>query len=198
MTLVERNRRVLILLAAVVGLTGGAAWASVPLYDWFCRVTGYGGTPLTAESSGGEEIFDRTIKIRFDASLERGMPWDFRPVDRELEVKIGEVVEAFYQASNPTTKAIAGTASYNVYPFTAGGYFVKVDCFCFEEQVLLPGESVLMPVNFYVDPDILDDREASSTETITLSYTFHQAEIANQQQAELVDQMITPDSIGGI
>lgn len=198
MTLMQRNRRMLILLAALIGLTGGAAWASVPLYDWFCRVTGYGGTPLTQTTSSVEQILDRTIQIRFDASLARGMPWDFRPVDRELDVKIGESVLTFYEASNPTSKAIVGTASYNVYPFKAGGYFVKVDCFCFEEQVLLPGESVLMPVNFYVDPDIINDQEASSTATITLSYTFHQKDNSNPPpEAELADELRASEPIEG-
>ena len=196
MTLAERNRRVLIHLACVVALTGGAAWASVPLYDWFCRVTGFGGATVTAESPG-EEILDHTIKVRFDASLERGMPWDFRPADRVIEVRIGESVIAHYQASNPTDLPVAGTASYNVYPFSAGGYFVKVDCFCFEEQVLQPGESVMMPVSFYVDPDILNDREAASTESITLSYTFHRTELPAETDAASA-QDFTPSSVRDI
>lgn len=179
MTLASKNRRVFAVLAGVVAFTGGAAWASVPLYDWFCRVTGYGGTTVSAEVADAE-ILEKTIQIRFDASLERGMPWDFKPLERQMEVRIGESVLAYYQASNPTDFPVAGTASFNVYPFTAGGYFVKLDCFCFEEQVLQPGESVVMPVNFYVDPEILNDQESSLTEVITLSYTFHETELPTE------------------
>ena len=179
MTLASKNRRVFAVLAGVVAFTGGAAWASVPLYDWFCRVTGYGGTTVSAEVADAE-ILEKTIQIRFDASLERGMPWDFKPLERQMEIRIGESVLAYYQASNPTDFPVAGTASFNVYPFTAGGYFVKLDCFCFEEQVLQPGESVVMPVNFYVDPEILNDQESSLTEVITLSYTFHETELPTE------------------
>ncbi len=195
MTLANRNRRVLALLAGVVALAGGAAWASVPLYDWFCRVTGYGGATVTAESPA-DEILQKTIKIRFDASLERGMPWDFRPAEREIDVRIGESVIAYYHAGNPTDRPVAGTASYNVYPFTAGGYFVKVDCFCFEEQVLQPGESVMMPVSFYVDPDIVNDQEASSAAVITLSYTFHRTELPAETHAAARD--IASEPVGDI
>ena len=176
MTLDRRNRRSLAGLAGVVALMSAAAWASVPLYDWFCRVTGFDGSPLTADTAAGE-ILDQTVKIRFDASIESGMPWNFRPVDREIEVRLGESVLAYYEAHNPDSSPVAGSASYNVYPFTAGGYFVKIDCFCFEEQVLQPGETVSMPVNFYVDPDIVNDPEASAAAAITLSYTFHRIDL---------------------
>lgn len=187
MSVTNRNSRTLLMLLGVILFTGGAAWASVPLYDWFCRVTGYGGATVTAEAAG-DEILDQTIKVRFDASIEREMPWDFKPVEREIEVRIGESVVAFYEAKNPTSIPIAGTASYNVYPFSAGGYFVKIDCFCFEEQVLQPGESVLMPVNFYVDPDILNDKEASSSATITLSYTFHKTDLPSDTESVSIEQ----------
>ena len=118
------------------------------------------------------------------------MPWNFRPVHREIEVKLGESVLAHYEAHNPGNSPVAGSASYNVFPFTAGGYFVKIDCFCFEEQVLQPGESVSMPVNFYVDPDIVNDPEASSAAAITLSYTFHRIalpaeDLPDSAQAEM-------------
>lgn len=196
MSLADRNKRSLLMLLAVVTFTGSAAWASVPLYDWFCRVTGYGGATITADAVG-DEILNQKVKIRFDASTARGMPWDFVPVEREIEVRLGESVVAFYEASNPTSKAVAGTASYNVYPFSAGGYFVKVDCFCFEEQVLQPGESVLMPVNFYVDPDILNDQEASSAATITLSYTFHETNIP-VDSADAAVKQITTGKVRGI
>ena len=164
--------RTVLRLLGVVFFMGGLAWASVPLYDWFCRVTGFGGTTGVSEVAP-DEILDRTITVKFDASLERGMPWEFRPVEREMEIRIGETGLAFYEAYNPTDAPIAGTASYNVAPYATGGYFSKIDCFCFEMQVLEPGERVLMPVTFYVDPEIMKDREAKHARHITLSYTFH-------------------------
>ena len=160
----------------VVLLFGGLAWASVPFYDWFCRVTGFGGATDVAER-GSDVILDQTIKVRFDASKERGMPWEFKPVEREMEIKIGQTGLAFYEAYNPTDRPIAGSASYNVTPYEAGGFFYKIACFCFEEQVLQPGERVEMPVTFYVDPEIVDDRDGQFVHTITLSYTFHQIDL---------------------
>ncbi len=160
----------------VVVLMGGLAWASVPFYDWFCRVTGFGGTTGVSEVAS-DDILDQTIKIRFDASLERSMPWEFTPTVREMELRIGETGLAFYEAYNPTDKPVAGSASYNVAPYEAGGFFSKIDCFCFEEQVLAPGERVQMPVTFYVDPEIVTDRDAKYVHTITLSYTFYQIDL---------------------
>lgn len=169
-------QKTVIQLCSLVVFMGGLAWASVPLYDWFCRVTGFGGTPLVADA-GADAILDKTIKIRFDASLERDMPWDFTPMAREVELRIGETGLAFYEAYNPTDKPIAGSASYNVAPYAAGGYFTKIQCFCFEEQVLMPGERVQMPVTFYVDPEIVEDREGKFVHTITLSYTFYEIDL---------------------
>ncbi|MEM1078771.1 MAG: cytochrome c oxidase assembly protein [Pseudomonadota bacterium] len=163
-------------LVAVVVTMGALAWAAVPFYDWFCRVTGFGGTTNTAEA-GSDVILDRTIKIKFDASLERDMPWTFKPTVHEVEIRIGETGLAFYEAHNPTDVPVAGSASYNVAPFNAGGYFTKIDCFCFEEQVLQPGETVLMPVTFFVDPEIIEDDEAAANSHITLSYTFYQIDL---------------------
>lgn len=161
---------------SLVVFMGGLAWASVPFYDWFCRVTGFGGTTGVSEVASAE-ILDQTIKIRFDASLERSMPWEFKPVVREMELRIGETGLAFYEAYNPTDKPVAGAASYNVAPYEAGGFFSKIDCFCFEEQVLAPGERVQMPVTFYVDPEIVTDRDAKYVHSITLSYTFYQIDL---------------------
>lgn len=160
----------------VVIFMGGLAWAAVPFYDWFCRVTGFGGATGVAEV-GSDEILDRTVTIRFDASKERDMPWEFKPVARTMEVRIGETGLAFYEAYNPTDRPVAGAASYNVAPYSAGGYFDKIQCFCFEEQVLQPGERVQMPVTFFVDPEIVEDREAKYVHTITLSYTFHEIDL---------------------
>jgi cytochrome c oxidase assembly protein subunit 11 len=156
---------------------GALAWASVPFYDWFCRVTGFGGITQVADS-GSEIVLSETVKVRFDASLERDMPWEFKPVQREIEIQIGATGLAFYEAYNPTDKPVAGTASYNVTPYEAGGFFSKIDCFCFEEQVLMPGERVQMPVTFFVDPEIIEDRDAKYTKVITLSYTFYEKDIS--------------------
>ncbi len=173
--LTDKSRTV-VQLVGVVLFMGSLGFASVPLYDWFCRVTGFGGTTDVAVA-GSEEILDQTIKVRFDASLASDMPWQFRPVEREMDLRIGETGLAFYEAYNPRPYPVAGTASYNVAPYAAGGFFTKIDCFCFEMQVLAPGERVLMPVTFYIDPEIVDDRDASFVHTITLSYTFHLTDI---------------------
>ncbi len=161
---------------SVVILMGGLAWASVPFYDWFCRVTGYGGATGVAEA-GADTVLDQTITIRFDGSRERGMPWEFKPLQREMQLPIGETALAFYEAYNPTDRPIAGSASYNVTPYSAGGFFNKIDCFCFEEQVLQPGERVEMPVSFFVDPEIIADRNGKYVHTITLSYTFYEIDL---------------------
>lgn len=160
----------------VVVLMGGLAWASVPFYDWFCRVTGFGGATGVADAAP-DDVLDQTITVRFDASKERGMPWEFTPVVAQMDIRIGETGLAFYEAYNPTDRPIAGSASYNVTPYEAGGFFSKIDCFCFEEQVLQPGERVEMPVTFFVDPEIVDDMDAKYVHTITLSYTFYEIDL---------------------
>ena len=172
----EGPTKTVVQTVGVVVLMGGLAWASVPFYDWFCRVTGFGGVTGVAET-GSDEILDQTIKVRFDASKERDMAWDFTPVQREMEIRIGETGLAFYEAYNPTDRPIAGSASYNVTPYEAGGFFSKIQCFCFEEQVLQPGERVQMPVTFFVEPDIVTDRDAKFVHTITLSYTFYEIDL---------------------
>ena len=176
------NARVVTRLVGVIVLMGGLAWASVPLYDWFCRVTGFGGTTQVAEAES-DRVVDETIRVRFDASRARDMPWEFRAVQPHMDIRIGETGLAFYEAYNPTDEPVAGTASFNVAPFETGGYFVKIACFCFEMQVLEPGERVEMPVTFYVDPEILDDPEARGTPAITLSYTFHVTEMPEDYAA---------------
>ncbi len=163
-------------LVSVVVLMGGLAWAAVPFYNWFCRVTGFGGTTGVAQQAP-DDILDRVVTVRFDASKAKDMPWEFKPVEREMKVRIGETGLAFYEAFNPTDKPIAGQASYNVTPYSAGGYFQKIACFCFEEQVLQPGERVEMPVTFFVDPEMVDDPEAQYVHTITLSYTFYEIDL---------------------
>lgn len=173
--------------AGVVVLMGSLAWASVPFYDWFCRVTGFGGATNVAET-GSDVILDQTITVRFDASLERDMPWTFKPEVREMEIRIGETGLAFYEAHNPLDVPVAGQASYNVTPYEAGVFFDKIECFCFQEQVLQPGETVMMPVSFFVDPAIVDDREGQYVHTITLSYTFYEIDVPEEfEQAALTD-----------
>lgn len=185
MTRLEGKTKTLAQTLGLVLFMGTLAWASVPLYDWFCRVTGFGGTTGVSEVAP-EDILDQTILVRFDGSLERGMPWEFKPVERVMEIRLGETGLAFYEAYNPTDEPIAGTASYNVAPFSTGYYFSKIDCFCFELQVLEPGQRVLMPVTFYVDPEILDDPEAKHVPQITLSYTFHVTDMPEDYAGSVV------------
>ena len=181
---IDPQKKTVLQLVGVVLFMGAMAWASVPFYNWFCRVTGFGGTTNVAESTTGE-ILDRTIKIRFDGSKARGFGWEFKPVQTEMTLRIGEEGLAFYEAYNPTDRVIAGQASYNVYPYEAGAYFDKIECFCFTEQVLQPGERVQMPVSFFVDPEIVEDRDAKYTKHITLSYTFYEIDLPEEEQAAL-------------
>ena len=160
----------------VVVFMGAMAWAAVPFYTWFCRVTGFGGATGVASADTGE-ILDREITVRFLASRDRSMPWDFRPVQTEMTLRIGETGLAFYEAHNPTDRPIAGQATYNVAPYSAGAYFDKIECFCFTEQVLMPGETVQMPVSFFVGPAIVEDREAKYLRSITLGYTFYEIDL---------------------
>lgn len=175
-------KRTLVQLVGVVVTMAALSFAAVPFYDWFCRVTGFGGTTSVAES-GSDVVLDRTVKVRFDATLEQGMPWTFKPVVHSMDIRIGETGLAFYEAHNPTSRPVAGTASFNVFPYAAGGYFTKIACFCFTEQVLQPGETVQMPVTFFVDPAIVDDPDAAFVHEITLSYTFHQTPLPEEQAA---------------
>ena len=175
-------QKTVVQLVGVVVVMGALAWASVPFYSWFCRVTGFGGTTDVAET-GSDVILEETIKIRFSASLEKDMPWEFKPAQNVMEVRIGETGLAFYEAYNPTDKPVAGSASYNVAPYEAGGFFTKIDCFCFTEQVLQPGERVMMPVTFYVDPEITTDREGQHVSRTTLAYTFHQIDLPEELAA---------------
>lgn len=184
---IQGPKRTLLQTLTVVMLMGGLSWASVPFYDWFCRVTGFGGATNIAEA-GPDTVLDQTITVRFDSSLERDMPWTFRPEKREMELRIGETAIAYYEAHNPTDVPVAGSASYNVTPYEAGAFFDKIHCFCFEEQILMPGETVLMPVNFYVDPAIVQDREGQYVHTITLSYTFYQIDLPEDDVQAYLDQ----------
>ncbi len=166
------------IIVAMVGLTA----ASVPLYDLFCRVTGYGGTTQMAERAP-DQVSDHAIQVRFNADVDGRLPWSFQPLERRIDVQVGANELAFYRAENRGDVPVVGTAVYNVTPFEAGRYFAKIACFCFEEQVLAPGESIEMPVSFFVDPAILDDPALANLSTITLSYTFFKAEAATRELA---------------
>ena len=172
----EQKKRSHARVGAVLGVIAvsmlGAAYAAVPLYKIFCQVTGYGGTTKRADS-GAEKILDRRIVVRFDANTRKDLHWKFTPVERTKTVRIGETTLAFYQATNLSDKPITGMASFNVAPQIAGSYFSKIECFCFTEQTLQPGQTVDMPVSFFVDPDIVNDPDARVLSEITLSYTFY-------------------------
>ena len=172
---VGRTTLTAVLLTGVIAGMLGLTAASVPLYRLFCQVTGYGGTTQRAEQAP-DQISDRTIKVRFNAEVAQGIPWSFEPEQREIEIRIGEQQLAFYRARNNGERPIVGTATFNVTPNKAGFYFSKIDCFCFTEQVLQPGESADLPVSFFVDPAILDDPETQDVRSITLSYTFFMRE----------------------
>ena len=181
-------KKVVLPLVGLVAFMTVASFAAVPFYNWFCAVTGYGGTTTTASAPlATDTVLDQTMLVRFDASLGAGMEWEFKPVQFEMELKIGETGLAFYEAYNPTDRVIAGTASYNVAPFSAGNFFSKIACFCFTEQVLQPGERVLMPVTFYVDPAIVTDLEGKFVTSITLSYTFYETDLPVEQAQLEVD-----------
>lgn len=167
----RRNLMVAVSMASLAVGMVGLSYAAVPLYQLFCQVTGYGGTTQRAERAP-DTVLDRTITVRFDANVGRGMGWSFRPVQRQQVLKIGESSLAFYEAKNLTQRTLTGTATFNVSPQAAGSYFSKIECFCFTEQTLEPGERADMPVTFFIDPDIVNDPEARNIQEITLSYTF--------------------------
>ncbi|MCR9175923.1 MAG: cytochrome c oxidase assembly protein [Alphaproteobacteria bacterium] len=177
------NRRMAGGLAVVVIGMVGMAYASVPLYEIFCRVTGFGGTTQVAELES-EQVIDRTFTIRFDSNVNDALPWQFVPAVNEVDVKVGENKLGFYRATNTSDETVVGTATFNVTPDKAGLYFNKVQCFCFTEQVLKPGETVDMPVSFFLDPALMDDAKMDGLTTITLSYTFFRAR--DQSAAEQV------------
>jgi len=171
----KKNMRVLVLcLGALVVMTGLTA-ASVPLYRLFCQITGFGGTTQVA-SAAPEVVLDREVTVRFDTNVSSGMAWDFSADQLSQTLHIGEVGLAFFTATNPTSYATSGAATFNVTPLEAGLYFSKIQCFCFNEQTLEPGETVQMPVYYYVDPDITERANLDDVTTITLSYTFFPSE----------------------
>src|SRR5215211_7907360 len=157
----------------VVVLMVGASYAAVPFYNWFCRATGFNGTTQVATSAPSGAPLARRISVRFDANVGPGLPWKFQPERTEIEVRVGEVVTVFYRVTNQAARPTTGQAAYNVAPLTVGAYFQKLNCFCFTEQTMAPGERREMPVVFYVDPSIVADSDGNGLNTITLSYTFY-------------------------
>ena len=157
----------------VVVLMVGASYAAVPFYNWFCRTTGFNGTTQVATSAPSDAPLERKITVRFDANVAPGLPWKFEPEQNEIEVRIGEVVTVFYTVTNQAARTTMAQAAYNVAPLTVGAYFQKINCFCFTEQTMGPGEKREMPVVFYVDPQIAKDSENDGLNSITLSYTFY-------------------------
>ena len=156
----------------LVALMVGASYAAVPFYNWFCRTTGFAGTPQTASAGPGRTL-ERRLEIRFDANVTGGLPWRFEPEQTSIDVRVGEVVTVLFTAVNESARETVGQASYNVSPSTVGAYFSKINCFCFTEQRLKAGERREMPVVFFVDPTLVEDAEQAGLNTITLSYTMY-------------------------
>jgi cytochrome c oxidase assembly protein subunit 11 len=191
----NRNARTLAVLAVLIAGMGGLTYASVPLYQLFCQVTGYGGTTQVAAQKS-ETVIDRVVKVQFDGTVNPALAWSFKPAQRSIRLKVGENGLAFYRARNNSDETIVGTASFNVTPDKVGLYFNKVECFCFTEQVLKPGEEVDMPVSFFIDPEIADDPNLDDVTTITLSYTFFRAE--DQSAGEVVAQANAGNLVGDV
>jgi cytochrome c oxidase assembly protein subunit 11 len=192
-----KNGRVAIVLASLVFGMVGLSFAAVPLYDLFCRVTGFGGTTQIADALP-DEVGSRTVTVRFDAMVDEKLPWAFGPEERSVSVRPGEPGLVFYTAENMAEETTVGTAVFNVTPPKAGRYFHKVQCFCFEEQAMQPGQSERMGVSFFVDPAIEDDPSTADLDTITLSYTFFRDLEDWERQLEREEQLSqTPADASG-
>ncbi len=170
----DKNARLAWTMAAIVGGMLGLAYAAVPLYQAFCKATGFAGTPLVAQE-GERPVIARTVEVRFDTNTDANLPWRFEPEQRSVKVHLGEEKMVFFRATNRSQRPIVGTATYNVTPEWTAGWFNKIQCFCFTEQLLQPGQSVDMPVLFFVNADMDKDRRYDDVHTITLSYTFYEA-----------------------
>ena len=168
-----RDAMVAAICGFVVVAMVGAAYAAVPFYNWFCRATGFNGTTQVATSIPLGKPLERTLAIRFDSNVAGGLPWKFEPEKTEIQVHIGEVTTVYYTVTNQSARETTGQAAYNVAPLTVGSYFEKINCFCFTEQTMKPGEKREMAVVFYVDPSIVNDHDNDTLNTITLSYTFY-------------------------
>ncbi|HEY8268481.1 MAG TPA: cytochrome c oxidase assembly protein [Xanthobacteraceae bacterium] len=185
----KRHLRVAFACGAFVGVMLAVSFAAVPLYDWFCRTTGFDGTPLIARTAPKESI-ERKIIVRFDANVAPGLAWTFTPGQHEIEIKVGETLLVHYLAQNSAAQESIGTATYNVSPPVAAAYFNKLECFCFTEQRLKAGERIEMPVAFFLDPAIDKDRELDGIREITLSYTFFPAKRRPEPVANIAGQQM--------
>jgi len=168
----RRHRAIAAWCAVLVAAMVGASYAAVPLYRMFCEVTGFDGTPRRAERAP-DRVLDKTVTVRFDGNVAPDLPWQFGPVETTMTVKLGENAFAYYRATNASDRPIKATAAYNIHPEIAASYFNKIDCFCFTEQVLEPGQSAELPLNFFIDPAIVNDKDARGVTHITVSYTFY-------------------------
>ena len=179
----RKTATALVLSGLVAGMVG-LSFASVPLYRLFCEVTGYGGTPRTSDVAAPGDVVAHVVTVRFDANVNRELPWRFRPEERQVTVNLGEERLTHYEAVNLSDRPVTGTATFSVTPYKSAQYFAKIECFCFTEQRLEPGESVSMPVIFYVDPVMLEDRNARDVTLITLSYTFFPIDEDEQEETQ--------------
>jgi len=192
----RKNKRMLGVLVLFVAGMVAASYAAVPLYKLFCQVTGFGGTTQVAAEESAV-ILDRKMTVRFDATA-NGVPWSFQPVQRKVDLKVGESAVVYYRATNTSDRAVVGTATFNVTPLKAGQYFNKIECFCFTEQRLEAGQSVDMPVTFFVDPEIAQDRNLEEVKTITLSYTFFPVEQEPVVKKRSVSRLDRADTAQGL
>jgi cytochrome c oxidase assembly protein subunit 11 len=183
-----RDALVAAICGLVVVLMVGASYAAVPFYNWFCRATGFNGTTQVATSAPATGPIARKVAVRFDSNVAGGLPWKFEPEKTEIEVRIGEVTTVYYTVTNQSARTTTGQAAYNVAPLTVGAYFQKINCFCFTEQTMAPGEKREMPVVFYVDPSIGADHDNDTLNTITLSYTFYPVRDAAPQPVATREQ----------
>lgn len=192
----NRNTRLAVICAVVAVAMVGAAFAAVPLYRLFCAVTGFDGTTMRADTAP-DQVLDRVVSVRFDTNV-RGLEWDFRPVQLQQDVHVGATGIAFFRVTNTTDRPLSGTAAYNVVPESAGPYFQKLQCFCFEDQVVQPGETIEFPVQYFLAPEIETDREGRGIQEITLSYTFYPtAGFQARQVAELAAPVSHAQPLGG-
>jgi cytochrome c oxidase assembly protein subunit 11 len=192
--LLDKKAKIGIIAGLVPIMMVGAAYASVPLYQLFCQVTGYGGTTQVA-TAAASTVLERKVKVRFDANLAPGVPWDFAPEKAEVELNLGENGLAFYKVTNNSNRAVTAVATYNVTPHKVGPYFQKLECFCFQDRTLQPGETMELPVIFYVDPSLATEKNVKEVNEITLSYTFFEAgsrELADAQVSGLTGNVTNP------
>jgi cytochrome c oxidase assembly protein subunit 11 len=183
----SRDLAVAAACGAFVALMVGAAYAAVPLYNWFCRATGFGGTP-SISAAAPDTTLARKVTVRFDANVAGALPWKFEPEQTSIDIKLGEVATVYYRVTNEAARETLGNASYNVTPLTVGSHFAKINCFCFTEQRMGPGERREMPVVFYIDPALAQDSEQDGLNTITLSYTFYAVRQPAKPVAEVAAQ----------